>query len=58
MISGSAWNVLDYGADPTGAADSTSAIQSAIAAAQASQSDFTLPIVEFPKGTYKTTSEL
>lgn len=58
MIDGASWNVLDYGADPTGVADSTTAIRNAIAAAQADQSDFTLPIVEFPKGTYLTTGEI
>ena len=30
MISGSPANVIDYGADPSGVADSTSAIQAAI----------------------------
>ena len=30
MITGAQVNVLDYGADPTGAVDSTSAIQAAI----------------------------
>lgn len=35
MITGAAFNILDFGADPTGAADSTSAIQAAINAAGA-----------------------
>ncbi len=30
MIDGAATNVLDYGADPTGVADSTTAIQDAL----------------------------
>jgi len=36
MISGAFFNAVDYGADPTGVADSTSAIQAAIDAANAS----------------------
>jgi polygalacturonase len=32
MISGAPYNVLDYGADPTGVADSTAAFQAAIGA--------------------------
>ena len=35
MISGACVNVLDYGADPTGATDSQPAIQAAIDAAYA-----------------------
>ncbi len=35
MIQGAIFNVDDYGADPTGVADSTSAIQAAIDAAEA-----------------------
>lgn len=58
MINGASWNVLDYGADPTGVADSAPAILAAIAAAKAGQGEFTMPIVEFPKGTYKLNSEI
>jgi len=43
MIDGAPNNVLDYGADPTGAADSTTAIQNAIDAGDS---------VYFPAGTY------
>jgi hypothetical protein len=49
MISGAVANVLDFGADPTGVADSTSAIQAAINVNGA---------VFLPTGTYKTTSTL
>lgn len=42
--------VTQYGADPTGVADSTSAISNAIAAAPAQGA-----VVYFPAGTYKTT---
>jgi len=42
------FNVLTYGADATGATDSTAAIQAAIAAAQAAGGG----IVFFPQGTY------
>jgi len=49
MITGAVANVLDFGADPTGVADSTSAIQAAINVNGA---------VFLPKGTYKTTSTL
>ena len=52
MINGSALNVLDYGADPTGSADSTSAIQTAITAALGSSSG----TVWIPTGTYAVTS--
>jgi hypothetical protein len=38
MITGAVYNVLDYGADPTGATSSTAAIQSAIDAAAATVS--------------------
>ena len=48
MISGSAVNVLDYGADPTGVADSTSAIQAAFTAAIAAGNN-----VYYPAGIYK-----
>lgn len=43
MTSGGVVNVLDYGADPTGATDSTSAINAAIAAGNH---------IYFPSGTY------
>jgi len=48
MISGSAVNVLDYGADLTGVADSTSAIQAAFTAAIAAGNN-----VYYPAGIYK-----
>lgn len=44
MITGAPVNVLDFGADPTGATDSTTAIANAIAAGQR---------IEFPPGIYK-----
>ena len=44
-------NVVNYGADPTGSADSTSAIASAIAALPSSGG-----IVYFPAGTYKASA--
>ena len=43
MIQGAVANVLDYGADKTGVADSTAAVQAAV--------DSDLPVY-FPKGTY------
>ena len=49
MITGAPVNVLDRGADPTGVADSTSAIQSAINTGSP---------VYFPSGTYKVTSTI
>lgn len=49
MLSGSPVNVIDYGADPTGVADSTTAIQNAL-----NQGGNVL----LPKGTYKTTASL
>jgi hypothetical protein len=49
MITGAVANVLDFGADPTGVADSTSAIQAAINVNGA---------VFLPKGTYRTTATL
>lgn len=45
MIQGAPVNVLDYGADPTGVADSTNAIQAALDAG---------PVVFLPVGSYKT----
>lgn len=53
MIQGAIFNVLDYGADSTGVADSTLAIQAAINAAQNG-----VNTVYFPAGTYKTTATL
>lgn len=50
MIKGASANVLDYGADPTGVADSTTAIQAAI--------DANLSEVFLPDGVYKITSTL
>ena len=54
MITGSVLNVLDYGADPTGVADSTSAIQTALNAAAA----YNGAILFFPKGTYSCANTL
>ena len=51
MITGAPVNVLDYGADPTGATDSASAIQAAINASGAAN-------LYFPKGTYLVASTL
>lgn len=51
MISGAVVNVLDFGADPTGAADSTAAIQSAI-------DSVTNGTVYFPNGTYSINTTL
>jgi Pectate lyase superfamily protein len=48
------FNVLIYGADPTGAADSTAKIQAAINACATAGGG----IVYFPSGTYKITSTL
>lgn len=48
MIQGAAYNVLDYGADPTGVVDSQSACQAAITAAQAGGGG----TVVIPEGTY------
>ena len=49
MISGACVNVLDFGADPTAATDSTAAIAAAIAAGQR---------IEFPIGNYKCNIDL
>lgn len=49
MISGAVVNALDYGADPTGAADSSTSIAAAVATGKS---------VYFPVGTYKITSEI
>jgi parallel beta-helix repeat protein len=53
MITGAAANVLDYGADVTGVADSTSAINAAIDALGANGGT-----VYFPPGTYRFTSKI
>lgn len=49
MISGAAANILDYGADPTGVADSSSAIQAALDASNA---------IVIPIGNFKVVSTL
>lgn len=51
MIDGAPVNVLDYGADPTGVADSQAAIQAAINAGNGRT-------VILPKGVYKLTAQL
>ena len=58
MIVGAFINVLDMGADSTGVADSTAAIQSAIDTAIARPSDGTSSTVYLPAGTYKITDTL
>ena len=45
-------NALDYGADPTGATDSTVAIQKALAAAKELEAQGKSVTLEFPKGEY------
>lgn len=52
MITGAPFNVLDYGADPTGVADSAAAIQAAITAAAVAVGGSTGATVYFPTGTY------
>lgn len=52
MIEGASFNVLDYGADPTGAADSTAAIIAALAAGGSNCA------IYLPTGTYKVTSQI
>lgn len=52
MIDGAPFNVLDYGADPTGVADSAAAIQAAINAAAVAVAGSTGAVVYFPTGTY------
>ena len=51
MITGAVVNVIDFGADPTGATDSTSAIQAAI-------DSITNGTVYFPNGTYSINTTL
>lgn len=51
MIAGAAINVLDYGADPSGVADSSDAIQAAVDAA--GNNALIVRGVFFPKGTYR-----
>lgn len=53
MIDGAPFNILDYGADDTGVADSQPAIQAAIDAAAVSGG-----VVIAPAGTYKTSSSI
>ena len=55
MINGAGLNILDFGADPTGVADSTDAIQDAIDLAESLQSR---PTIFVPAGIYKTTNTL
>jgi hypothetical protein len=55
MITGAPVNVLDFGADPTGAADSTSAINAALAFSVATGKP---GVVTIPPGTYKCTSTI
>jgi hypothetical protein len=50
MIDNTEVNIWDYGADPTGVADSTAAIQAAI--------DSGAKTIRIPSGLYKTTDEL
>lgn len=52
MIEGEPFNVLDYGADPTGNDDSTQAIKNALTAGGANCA------IYLPRGTYKVTSEI
>jgi len=54
MINGAVVNVLDYGADSTGATDSTAAIQAALNYAASQQGC----IVFFPRGTYTCANTL
>jgi len=54
MVQGAPINVIDYGADPTGATDSTSAINAAIAFAMAGGHK----MVYFPQGSYSVSTIL
>jgi hypothetical protein len=58
LINGAQFNVLDYGADPTGTADSAAAIQAAITAASAAVGGSTGAVVYFPTGTYKISQRI
>jgi hypothetical protein len=49
------FSILDFGADPTGAADSTIAIQAAVKAAMDNTTHRTVSTVVFPVGTYLLT---
>ena len=52
-------SVLDFGADPTGVADSTTAIQNAINSVETgTYPNFTSGTIYIPSGTYKTTGPL
>jgi len=55
MITGAPVNVLDFGADPTGVANSTAAINAAIASVIATGKP---GVVTIPAGTYKCTSTI
>lgn len=50
MIDGPVANVIDFGADPTGVADSYAAIQAAL--------DSNAAIIQFPAGTFKVTQTI
>lgn len=52
MIEGAPFNVLDYGADPTGSTDSTAAIIAALTAGGSNCA------IYLPTGTYKVTSQI
>jgi hypothetical protein len=67
MINGSPFNILDFGADPTGQTDSTTAIQNAINAASAAtpigssssgSTGFARTTLFFPAGVYVISSTL
>ena len=58
MIAGAAINVLDYGADPTGTADSTTALQAAFNAAASNDPESGVSAVVFPNGLYKVSSSI
>jgi hypothetical protein len=57
MISGAVANVLDFGADPTGTADSTASIQAAIDSFGNTPAN-TAGSIYLPQGTYKVSSEI
>jgi hypothetical protein len=58
MIDGAAINVLDYGADASGAADSTNAIQAAFDAAASANPEGQVAAVIFPSGLYKVSAAI